>query len=99
MTDAGTIEGMQIKIVCSPPETLNIFTSKVAQQHALEAAGLPVAPRARSGKVILKADVGRGGKGVFKLDLGPIERSDEEIAAIAKMLGVIGPHIVQKDIS
>lgn len=49
---------------CSPPKTVEIFTSKSKQCRAMEAAGLPVPPMAD--RIILKPDCGRGSKGILK---------------------------------
>lgn len=56
---------------------IDVFTSKVNQQHEMQRAKLPVAPIAISGDVVAKLDHGRGGKGII---VKPPEVLIEELA-------------------
>ncbi len=56
----------------SPHETIKIFTSKVRQQNAFERMRLPVAPKSDGGPSYAKPDMGRGGKGIIKIDSWPM---------------------------
>ena len=60
--------GFTRPVLCSPSETVSIFTSKISQQRAMELGGLPVAPGVPA--PMLKPEHGRGGRGVFPLPDG-----------------------------
>lgn len=55
-------------VMCSPEDTLEIFTSKYRQQVALVESGF-LMPPAITHDAILKRDHGRGGKGVHRIPL------------------------------
>lgn len=79
------------KIVCSPRETLEIFTSKIRQQRALGEADIwPVPLWKKGGVAICKPEFGRGGKDI-------LISSDPSIIGRMRNKGYIAQKLIHGD--
>lgn len=78
--------GIPKRVICSPERTLRDFTSKLMQHRCLRVRGFIVPRNTVDGDVIVKPDLGRGGRGIFRT----------RDAMTALRLREVGDHLVQE---